>query len=74
VSHPSSHAPTANDLTASDAARRAAAVVKATTFYDDPAVVAQVSRSLGEAMVGINLDSRDSDRAEHATRYAGRGW
>ncbi len=55
----------------SDPARRAAAIVKATTFYDDPAVVAEASRRLGEAMVGIDLDS---GRAEHATRYAGRGW
>ncbi len=40
-----------------DPARRAAAIVKATTFHDDPDVVAKVSRGLGEAMVGINLDS-----------------
>jgi pyridoxal 5'-phosphate synthase pdxS subunit len=32
-------------------AARAAAIVKATTFYDDPKVIAQVSRGLGEAMV-----------------------
>ena len=40
-----------------DPAKRAAAIVKATTFYDDPDVVAKVSRGLGEAMVGINLDT-----------------
>ena len=40
-----------------DPAKRAAAIVKATTFHDDPDVVAKVSRGLGEAMVGINLDS-----------------
>ena len=39
-----------------DPAARAAAIVKATTFHDDPAVVAEVSRGLGEAMVGINVD------------------
>ena len=37
-------------------AQRAAAIVKATTFYDDPDVIAKVSRGLGEAMVGINVD------------------
>src|SRR5213596_1341214 len=52
-----------------DPARRAAAIVKATTFHDDPDVVAKVSRGLGEAMVGINLDSLPADQ-----HYAGRGW
>ena len=37
-------------------AERAEAIVKATTFYDDPDVVAKVSRGLGEAMVGINVE------------------
>ena len=37
-------------------AQRAEAIVKATTFYDDPDVVAKVSRGLGEAMVGINVE------------------
>ncbi len=36
-------------------AARAAAIVKATTMYDDPAAIAEVSRGLGEAMVGINV-------------------
>ncbi|MGZ4591126.1 MAG: pyridoxal 5'-phosphate synthase lyase subunit PdxS [Actinomycetes bacterium] len=50
-------------------AQRAEAIVKATTFYDDPDVVAKVSRGLGAAMVGINLDVlADSER------FAGRGW
>ena len=52
-----------------DPARRAAAIVKATTFHDDPDVVAKVSRGLGEAMVGINLDSLPADQ-----HYATRGW
>ncbi|MDQ0819269.1 pyridoxal biosynthesis lyase PdxS [Arthrobacter sp. V4I6] len=30
--------------------------MKATTFFDDPDVIAQASRGLGEAMVGINVD------------------
>ncbi len=37
-------------------AERAEAIVKATTFFDDPDVVAKVSRGLGEAMVGINVE------------------
>jgi pyridoxal 5'-phosphate synthase pdxS subunit len=52
-----------------DPARRAAAIVKATTFHDDPDVVAKVSRGLGEPMVGINLDSLPPDQ-----HYATRGW
>ena len=36
-------------------AQRAAACVKATTFWDDPKVIADASRGLGEAMVGINV-------------------
>lgn len=50
-------------------AQRAAAVVKAVTFYDDPAVIAEVSRGLGEAMVGINVSDL---AAPH--RLAERGW
>jgi len=41
-------------------AERAAAIVKATTFYDDPDVLAKVSRGLGEAMVGINVETSRS--------------
>jgi hypothetical protein len=37
-------------------AARAEAIVKATTFHDDPDVIAKVSRGLGEAMVGINVE------------------
>ncbi len=55
-----------------DPARRAAAIVKATTFCDDPGVVAEASRGLGEAMVGINLDN--VEQSSHASRYASRGW
>ncbi|MEY3561888.1 MAG: pyridoxal 5-phosphate synthase lyase subunit PdxS [Actinomycetota bacterium] len=50
-------------------AARAAAIVKATTFYDDPKVIAEVSRGLGEAMVGINVADLP---APH--RLAERGW
>lgn len=50
-------------------AARAAAIVKATTLYDDPAALAEVSRGLGEAMVGINVADVP---APH--RLAERGW
>jgi len=50
-------------------AARAAAIVKATTFFDDPAVIAEVSRGLGEAMVGINVTELP---APH--RLSERGW
>jgi len=48
---------------------RAAAIVKATTFFDDPAVIAEASRGLGEAIVGINVSDLP---APH--RLAERGW
>jgi pyridoxal 5'-phosphate synthase pdxS subunit len=52
-----------------DPAKRAAAIVKATTFHDDPDVIAKVSRGLGEAMVGINIDTLPEGQ-----HYASRGW
>ena len=52
-----------------DPAKRAAAIVKATTFYDDPKIIADASRNLGEAMVGINCDT-----LPETERYANRGW
>ena len=36
---------------------RARAIVEATTFYQDPVKIAAVSKNLGEAMVGINIDT-----------------
>jgi len=36
---------------------RARAIVEATTFYQDPGKIATVSKNLGEAMVGINIDT-----------------
>jgi pyridoxal 5'-phosphate synthase pdxS subunit len=50
-------------------AARAEAIVKATTFFDDPDVIAKVSRGLGEAMVGINVDEIPEPH-----RLADRGW
>ncbi|MPZ72828.1 MAG: pyridoxal 5'-phosphate synthase lyase subunit PdxS [Nitriliruptorales bacterium] len=52
-----------------DPARRARAIVEATTYFNDPDVIAKVSRNLGEAMTGINLE--DLPAAQH---YAQRGW
>jgi pyridoxal 5'-phosphate synthase pdxS subunit len=50
-------------------AARAAACVKATTFYNDPDVLREVSRGLGEAMVGINVADIPVPH-----RLAERGW
>lgn len=52
-----------------DPAKRAAAIVKATARYNEPEVIAEVSRSLGEAMVGINVHDIPDD-----ARLAQRGW
>jgi len=52
-----------------DPARRAAAIVKATTHFRDASILAEVSRNLGEPMVGLNVSSMpESDK------LAGRGW
>jgi len=53
----------------SDPARRAAAIVKATTHYRDPAILAEVSRGLGEPMAG-----RQVSALPQAELIAGRGW
>ncbi|THG33579.1 pyridoxal 5'-phosphate synthase lyase subunit PdxS [Naasia lichenicola] len=52
-----------------DPAKRAAAIVRATTYFEDPAIIAEASRGLGEAMVGINVADVP---APH--RLATRGW
>ena len=52
-----------------DPVKRANAIVQATTNYDNPDVIAKVSRGLGEAMVGINIDTLPDEQ-----RYATRGW
>ncbi|MFY9305186.1 MAG: pyridoxal 5'-phosphate synthase lyase subunit PdxS [Rhodoluna sp.] len=52
-----------------DPVRRAAAIVKAVAAYNDPAVIAEASRGLGEAMVGINVADLP---APH--RLSERGW
>jgi pyridoxal 5'-phosphate synthase pdxS subunit len=50
-------------------AQRAEAIVKATTFFDDPDVIAKVSRGLGEAMVGISV--AELGEGQHLSQ---RGW
>jgi pyridoxal 5'-phosphate synthase pdxS subunit len=52
-----------------DPLKRARAIVRATTHYQDPDIIAEVSRDLGEPMVGINLDKLP----EHE-QMARRGW
>ncbi len=49
--------------------KRAKAIVEAVTHYDNPDVLAKVSRNLGEAMVGINVSTMAEDE-----RLAERGW
>jgi pyridoxal 5'-phosphate synthase pdxS subunit len=49
--------------------QRARAIVEATTHFEDPQVIAKVSRGLGEAMVGIEIHTLPDDQ-----KYAGRGW
>ena len=40
---------------------RARAIVEATTFYQDPDKIATVSKNLGEAMVGINIETLSAE-------------
>jgi pyridoxal 5'-phosphate synthase pdxS subunit len=52
-----------------DPAKRAAAIVKAVTHYQDASILADVSRDLGEPMVGLNVSTMPE-----AEKIAGRGW
>ena len=52
-----------------DPLKREKAIVRATTHYQDPAIIAEVSRNLGEPMVGINLD-----KLPESEQMARRGW
>jgi pyridoxal 5'-phosphate synthase pdxS subunit len=52
-----------------DPAKRAAAIVKATTHFRDAAILAEVSRNLGEPMVGRNIS-----QMPEGDKIAGRGW
>jgi len=49
--------------------RRAEAIVKAVTFYKDAKVVAEVSKGLGDAMPGLEID-----KIPPSELLAGRGW
>jgi len=53
----------------SDPARRAHAIVKATTHYQDPVVIAEVSEALGEAMHGMEIGQIKPEQL-----LAKRGW
>ncbi len=52
-----------------DPVKRAQAIVKAVTHYKDPEILAQVSRNLGEAMVGIQVVALTPEQ-----KMAVRGW
>ena len=52
-----------------DPKRRAAAIVKATAYYDNPQIIAEVSENLGEAMSGIAARSLEANEI-----MADRGW
>lgn len=52
-----------------DPNRRARAIVAATTYYNDPQVLAEVSRDLGEAMPGLDIASIAAEN-----RMQERGW
>ncbi len=47
--------------------KRARAIVLATTYYNDPIKLAEISEDLGDAMSGINCN-------EITSRYEERGW
>jgi len=52
-----------------DPAKRASAIVKAVTHYTDAFILAEVSKNLGEPMVGRNVS-----QMPEGEKIAGRGW
>jgi pyridoxal 5'-phosphate synthase pdxS subunit len=52
-----------------DPAKRADAIVKAVTHYDNPKMLAEISRNLGEPMVGRQISAMPEEE-----KIAGRGW
>lgn len=52
-----------------DPAKRAKAIVLATSYYNDPKIVAEVSEDLGEAMSGIDIKTIPAEQT-----FAERGW
>ena len=61
--------PGVRDRGVGDPARRAAAIVKAVTHYQDASILADVSKDLGEPMVGRNIS-----QMPETEKIAGRGW
>ena len=49
--------------------KRAKAIVDAVTYYDDPYILAEISKDLGEPMVGIDIRTLKEEE-----RYERRGW
>jgi pyridoxal 5'-phosphate synthase pdxS subunit len=54
---------------ASDPEVRAKAIVKATTHFQDPEIIAEVSKNLGEAMPGLDIKQISAEKL-----LAPRGW
>jgi pyridoxal 5'-phosphate synthase pdxS subunit len=52
-----------------DPLARAKAIVRATAYYDQPEILAEVSENLGEAMPGIDVRTIDP-----VNQFASRGW
>ena len=52
-----------------DPLKRARAIVRATTHFEDPGIIAEVSRNLGEPMVGITVST-----LPEVEQMARRGW
>jgi len=52
-----------------DPAKRARAIVQATTHFNEPDIIAEVSKNLGEPMVGIEISTLPQDQL-----LASRGW
>jgi len=53
----------------SDPQKRAEAIVKATTYFNDAKILAEISENLGEAMNSIDIRTLEENQ-----RYATRGW
>ncbi|MDK2856693.1 MAG: pyridoxal 5-phosphate synthase pdxS subunit [Bacillota bacterium] len=53
----------------SNPAKRAQAIVKAVTHYNNPAILAEISEDLGDPMPGVDLAALSPEE-----RYAARGW
>jgi len=50
-----------------DPEKRAKAIVKAVTYFNDPKILAEISEDIGEAMSGLEIDKLEN-------KYAERGW